>query len=221
MVLVFKSSRKNEVDTAARAGQSGYVRQVGKNTPNIIFLEEGVRLRPNNPIWSQRRLRLVVAIDCWQGKPPADGWSCETRQIRHQDVGGVSNGCFDVFLAKSVGLKKSISRVLTQAVRARFKHMLDPTLTGIRCAIPSDKLAPLGQDVLGLLHWDRRFYNIESPTVFLKAHWVRRRLSLKELSNVLDLPKESLESQLTKEFFLKIKVPGKVRAQVIESIRES
>ena len=84
--------------------------------------------------------------------------------------------------------------------------------------IPNDKLAPLGQDADGLLHWERRFYNIESPTVFSKMHWVRRRLSLKELGNVLDLPKEVLQIPMTKEFLMEVKIPGKVRAQFVEHV---
>lgn len=70
-----------------------------KDPPDMIFLDEGVCLRPKNPIWGERKLKLVVAVEPWKGKPPIQWWTCETRQFMHQDVGGVTNGIFDVHLA--------------------------------------------------------------------------------------------------------------------------
>ena len=175
-------------------------------------------MQSTSPLWYDRRVQLVVAIDIWRGTPPKELWSCASLAFDHSELGGVTNGHFKVHIAQSTGLAVEIPSELQPAVRAKFKHVLDPTRPGIRCAIPSAKIAPLGQDENGLLHWTRRLNNVESPTVFSKTHWVKRKLSPKELCAVLDMPGNFIHK--TKGFDLSwIEIPGKVRAQVVENIR--
>jgi hypothetical protein len=72
--------------------------------PRLIFIDEGIRLRPNSPVWKARTVALVVAVENWRGKPPPEWWVCETHKFDHQELGGVTNGKFKVYVAKSLDL---------------------------------------------------------------------------------------------------------------------
>jgi hypothetical protein len=162
----------------------------------------------------------VISVDNWKGKPPKDWWKTEAQEFSHNSLGGVTNGTFTIRLAKSLVLEANISADVDAVVPAKLKSVLDPTVKGSRCPIPKDKVAPLGQDGNGLLHWERRFYNVESPTVYSqRKHWVRRRLSPKELCSVLDLSRAALMTDMSGHMLHDIMLPGKVRAQVVENIR--
>jgi hypothetical protein len=86
--------------------------------------------------------------------------------------------------------------------------------------LPPIGAPPLGQDRDGMLHWNRRLHTIEAPTVFTKLFWVKRKLTIKELCSVLDLPSSEASRPNTKEWIGDISVPGKVRARVVDAIRE-
>jgi hypothetical protein len=90
---------------------------------------------------------------------------------------------------------------------------------GSRCPIPPEGGTPLGQDRNGSLHWGRRLHAIEALTVFSKTHWVKRKLTLKELCSVLDLPINKATEPDAKDWIADITVPGKVRARVVDAVR--
>jgi hypothetical protein len=166
VVWALRIERGHNWDNLARALQD--------KVPDFVFVDEGLRLRPNNPVWRCLGIKVVVSTEVWRGKPYGEGWICSTQSFSHQELGGVTNGVFQVHLARNSGVRNEITQVVRRATPAQFKHCLDTTVPGIRCPVPSEKVAPLGQDVRGLLHWERRSGNIEAPTVFSKLHWVRR-----------------------------------------------
>jgi hypothetical protein len=189
--------------------------------PHVVLVDVGVRLLPNSPIWSSEGLLLVVSLSPWRVSPPRSRWTTSHTTLSHQDVGGVTNGSFEVFFARHFDLKEDIEFRRREAAPAKLRHVLDPTVSGgIKCGIPSNDSVPLGQSMDGLLHWGRRFHNVESPTVFSKTQWVRRRLTSKELVSVLDLPVDRMKDIDRDLLVRKLAVPGKVRARVMEEVRE-
>jgi hypothetical protein len=176
--LVFRTSRKYSLcgrsrDSLLRVEFLGGERP-SLTVPRLIFIDEGIWLQPNSPVWKARTVALVVAVENWKGKPPPKWWSCETHEFDHQELGGVRNGSFKVYVAKSVDLRVDIRTSIRMGVPAKFKHVLDHTIKGARCPIPNTKASPLGQDANGLLHWDRRHHKIAAPSVYSTDCWVRR-----------------------------------------------
>ena len=190
-----------------------------KGAPHIIFVDECIRLRPNNPIWKQREIQAVICAEEWRGKPPNDWWICQSRSLSHEMLGGVTNGLFQVHLATSIGLGKEVGCKTSSTIPAKLKSILDYTSHGSRCPVPLEGTPPMGQDAKGLLHWKRRFGIIEAPSVYSNDHWVKRRLTDKELCAVFDLPRKSLNMNAERDFFHYVNLPGKARARVVEDLR--
>ena len=187
--------------------------------PDVIFLDEKVRLKTSSPVWRAPNLKLVLSIENWKGSPPRNDWACATHSLSHQDLGGVTNGVFRVFWARRCSTTHDVTFPDQAASRSRLSHILDVVAPGSRCPIPLDEGTPLGQDRNGLLHWGRRMQAIEAPTVFSKTHWVKRKLTLKELCSVLDLPLIKGTEHDTKLWIAKLTLPGKVRARAVEAVR--
>ena len=178
--------------------------------PDVIFLDEKVRLKTSSPVWRAPNLKLVLSIENWKGSPPRNDWACATHSLSHQDLGGVTNGVFRVFWARRCSTTHDVTFPDQAASRSRLNHILDVVAPGSRCPIPPDEGTPLGQDRNGLLHWGRRMQAIEAPTVFSKTHWVKRKLTLKELCSVLDLPLNKGAEHHTKLWIADVTLPGKV-----------
>jgi hypothetical protein len=138
-----------------------------REVPQVIFVDEGVRLRPNSLVWRKQGIQLVVSAEIWRGKPPKE-WMCDTHILNHADLGGVTNGSFQVYLAKHALGQLNISVNVRNSPLAKFKNCLDGSIQGSRCAIPKEKVAPLGQDESGLLLWERWGYMVEAPKVYSK-----------------------------------------------------
>jgi hypothetical protein len=159
-----------------------------RTAPPEVVLVENIRLRPNNPVWSTPGLLIVVSLVPWRGDPPRDKWSWTEHTLAHSELGGVSNGTFKVFLARNKLTEWDVLFSRRPAAPAKLHHVLDQTVTGPRCALPTSRDLPLGQSPDGLLLWERRLSKISAPTVFSKKYWVKRLLSTKEFVSVLDLP---------------------------------
>jgi hypothetical protein len=187
--------------------------------PDVIFLDERIRLKPNSPVWRTPNLKLVMGIEIWKGSPPRNNWACGTHTFSHQHLGGVTNGDFRVYWARRCSTTHEITFPDQAASRASLSHILDVVAAGSRCPIPPEGGTPLGQDRNGSLHWGRRLHAIEAPTVFSKTHWVKRKLTLKELCAVLDLPINKATEPDAKDWIAEITVPGKVRARVVDAVR--
>jgi hypothetical protein len=137
-----------------------------------------------------------------------------------RDWGGVTNGDFKVYIALQKGTPHELQFSQRVAAKTRLSHVLDAVPSGSRCPIPPIRATPLGQDCDGMLHGNRRLHTIEAPTVFTNLFWVKRKLTIKELCSVLDLPSSEASRPNTKEWIGDISIPGKVRACVVEAIRE-
>jgi hypothetical protein len=193
---------------------------LSEGRPHIVFADDKVRLKSNSPLWRDGSLHLVVLVENWKGIPPHDGWTCLVRNFSHQRLGGVTNGDYKIYIALRNGTPHELQFSQRIAAKTRLSHVLDAVPPGSRCPIPLIGAPPLGQDRDGMLHWNRRLHTIEAPTVFTKLFWVKRKLTIKELCSVLDLPSSEASRPNTKEWIGDISMPGKVRARVVEAIRK-
>jgi hypothetical protein len=114
-----------------------------KCIPQLIFLDKGIRLRPTSPIWESWVVQLVVSIENWRGKLPKEWWTTKTWDLSHDKLGGVTNGSFKIRIARSITLETDLQHCVGPALLGKLKHVLDPTVKGVRCPIPNDKTAPL------------------------------------------------------------------------------
>jgi hypothetical protein len=190
------------------------------DTPPHVLLVEDIRLKTSSPVWRTPGLLVVVSLVPWRGGPPSSQWSWTEQSISHSEVGGVTNGVFKVYIARNKLTQSSVCFGRRPAAPAKLRHVLDPTVTGPRCALPRAMETPLGQTRDGLLHWTRRLGNISAPTVYSKTHWVKRPLSTKELVSVLDLPIDKALGVDDPLLFRGISCPGKIRSRVLEELRE-
>jgi hypothetical protein len=113
-------------------------------------------------------------------------WTTPRMKIRHDQLGGVTEGEFMVNVAHIKEFTGFDWCERLQQVPARLGHVLECTGTGRKVPIPNE--TPKGWTQDGRLHWERRFHKIMTPTVFDKTRWVVRRLGLKELKSVRDVP---------------------------------
>ena len=102
------------------------------SSPQVIFLDEGIRLRPTSPIWESRAVQLGVSIENWRGKPPKGWWTTDTWDLSHEALGGVTNGLFKDRIARSMTLEAELQPCLRPALLGKLKHVLDPTVNGAR-----------------------------------------------------------------------------------------
>jgi hypothetical protein len=77
------------------------VEALKERVPTLVFVDEGIRVRQNSPLWRERGIQVVVSGENWRGKPPKDWWTCETHELSHRALGGVTNGVFRVHMATS------------------------------------------------------------------------------------------------------------------------
>jgi hypothetical protein len=107
-------------------------------------------------------------------------------RIRHDQLGGVTEGEFAVHVAFKGDFAGFDWCENLVGVPAQLGHVLECTGTGKKVPIPL--VTPKGWTQDGRLQWGSIFDRVMTPTVFDKTHWVIRRLGLKELKLVLDVP---------------------------------
>jgi hypothetical protein len=100
-----------------------------------------------------------------------------------------------------------------------LRHIL--TCTGSGCKIPIPDGKPRGWTNDERLKWAGRFGQIDTPTVFYKDHWVARRLELKELRVVLDVPIIAKSGSDLRHKLKRMKVPGKMDVAILGEIQKA
>jgi hypothetical protein len=109
---------------------------LSEGRPHIVFADDKVRLKSNSPLWRDGSLHLVVSVENWKGIPPHDGWTCLIQSFSHQNLGGVTNGVFKIYIACRRGTPRGLQVSQRVSARTRLSHVLDAVLSGSRCPIP-------------------------------------------------------------------------------------
>jgi hypothetical protein len=100
-----------------------------------------------------------------------------------------------------------------------LNHVL--TCTGSGRKVPVTEGLKGGWTEDDKLVWENRFKKIDTPTVYYRDGWLHRRLELKELKAVLDVP-DSGECGASLRVRLKaMRMPGKVYVTVLDEIRRA
>jgi hypothetical protein len=102
---------------------------------------------------------------------------------------------------------------------AVLRHILNCTGSGRKIGIPAGK--PRGWTVDDRLEWTERFGRTDTPTFFYKEHWVSRKLELKELRAVLDVPIVTECGTDLRRRLKCMKVPGNIYVAVLDEIQKA
>jgi hypothetical protein len=148
---------------------------------------------------------------------PSSEWSIRRKRIRHDALGSVTNGEFMVHLAHRRDFDGFDWFQDFKGVPAKLNHVL--TCTGSGQKVPCTEGLKQGWTEDDKLVWKSRLKRIDAPTVYDKDGWLHRRLELKELKAVLDVP-DSGECGAKLRLRLKsMKMPGKLYVGILDEIR--
>jgi hypothetical protein len=162
--------------------------------------------------------KVVVSFEGWREAPPRE-WNTCWKKLKHDQLGGVTEGEFSVcimYRGEFEGFPWCDGLVGAPAV---LRHILTCTGSGRKIPIPEGK--PRGWTTDERLVFSDRFGRIDTPTVFYKDHWVSRRLELKELRVVLDVPIVAEAGSYLRHKLKCMKVPGKVYVAILGEIQRA
>jgi hypothetical protein len=180
-------ARFGRISWSVGGGQEGgkeLKMQLTASPVDIILLEAG-RLSPKSPVWNSEHTMVVVSLEGWRGCPPKE-WTIRRRKIRHDEIGGVTNGEFGIHIAHRGDFDGFDWFGDLKGVPAKLNHVL--TYTGSGRKVPATDATKRGWTDNDKLIWGGRFEKIDTPRVYFKDAWLSRRLELKELKTVLDVP---------------------------------
>jgi len=173
-------------------------------SPVSVVLFVGVR--PASIVWDTACVKVVAWVLPTTKQPShhvPSPWDYSSCVLRHSTIGGVTSGSFLLAIAHRAPTTVTwVGPSFTNTLH----QVLDPTLPGRR--VPTSAIEVGAPNTpSGLLDWTHRFQGITAPTVFSTEHLVRRRLSAKELGNVLDVPADVIPL-LTFADLRAVAVPG-------------
>ena len=139
------------------------------------------------------------------------GWSTlKTYVIIHEQVGGVTNGRFDVEVRSSLGRK--VVMTPPPHVSGMLVDVLDPYLVGVAHGQIPAVVNP--NTFWGILDWKKRDDCSLAPTIFRTTAGVRRRIATVEMAQVMDFP--VCRTERMKETDLSLLIDGDVPGRVIQ-----
>ena len=177
----------------------------------------------SHAMWTLPSVQVIVwvAARTRGGRRNApEGWKSFTRVFFHARLGGVMDGWFLVGYAIRSGADVECQNS-AELFPNFYAQIWRPTVSGRAVKIPSPD-EPTGNTTQGLLLWATwASAFVAGPMLFSKVNWVKRRLSVRELADAVDMPADKFK-QSTPEWQAVIatqSVPGKVLlAQAISVI---
>jgi hypothetical protein len=103
-----------------------------------------------------------------------------------------------------------------KGVTAKLDHAL--TCTGLGRKTPMTDKGKRGWTEDDKLDWTSRFEKIDTPTVYFKDAWLYRRLELKELKSVLDVPDGDECGTALRRRLKGMRMPGKLCVAVLDEV---
>jgi hypothetical protein len=188
-----------------------------KNPVDVVLIDTG-RLRTGSLVWAGTEVSIVLSLDGWRGPPPVQ-WNTRRMKIRHDQLGGVTEGEFTVHITHKGEFAGFNWCANLKGVPARLRHVLECTGTGKKVPIPTE--IPKGWTQDGQLQWEDRFDKVMTPTVFDKTRWVVRRLGLKELKSVLDVPAMMDCGTELRAKLKGMKAPWKIYVCLLDEVRRA
>ena len=189
---------------------------------DAVLVQGSGQLPLAHALWTLPSVQVIVWVAArtrgGQRNAP-DGWRSFTRVFFHARLGGVTDGRFLVGYAIRSGADVEC-RNSAELFPNFLAQIWSPTVSGRLVKIPTPD-TPSENTTRGLLIWETRASAfVAGPTVFSKANWVTRRLTVRERADALDMPADKFK-QSTPEWQAVMAaqtVPGKVLAQAISVI---
>jgi hypothetical protein len=180
-----------------------------------VLLVESGRVGTHSSIWNGATCKVVVSLEGWRGSPPS-AWTILRKRIRHDELGGVTNGEFVVHVAHRGEFNGFNWFREMKGVSAKLNHVL--TCTGLGRKVPRTTGIKRGSTDNDKLVWANRFEKIDTPTVYSKESWLSRRLELKELKAVLDVPDGDESGSALRQRLKAMRMPGKLYVAVLDKV---
>ena len=224
--------------------------RIGRHAAPIKRQDDGLHLRLGNveikKVLSDYPVQVVCFVDTVPGKNHAvwqsstvegvlwvargqirtqevTGWKIRREIVRHNEVGGVTNGMFRVGVAIRQGSTRWRWKPKERFVPNVLCQVLDPCQSGRKVEPPNEEKGPVVNTAIGLLDWGQRFGFVQAPTVYSKDWWAKRRLTNRELASALDLPGSvtTRTSANSLNWLAKATVPGKLVSYVLQGLRNT
>jgi hypothetical protein len=193
-------------------------------SPVDVVLFEGIAPGLLHPVWSDSEVKLIAwfSVGTRGGSRTPRDWTTQHIVLRHNELGGVTDGVFHIFLSHRVGSKDPEIHPPV-GLTTNLGHIVDTTVGGKRCAAPT--LDEESRDTArGLLSWKNRFGYVRVPSVFTKTEWVRRKLATKEQMRVLDAPADVVaraSGSAQERWSRVLTVPIKIRVEIMELVERA
>ena len=189
----------------------------GKGMTDVeAILVQGSWPAIDDPIWSMASLTVAVRVHVKQRRRSKkakvtlpDGWveKC-TYSIHHHEVGGVTDGEFQVEI-RSNNCMHAITPIAQPSVSGKLGEALDNMQSGRDVVKPENNQI---NSSCGLLEWGNRSGRIHTTSIFRPGRGVIRSMLAKEKARVLDFPDTRTNRMIEDDLNLLIEneVPGKV-----------
>jgi hypothetical protein len=190
-----------------------------KKPVDVILVEAGW-LGANSQIWKEESCKAVVSLEGWRGPPPSK-WTILRKKICHDALGDVTNGEFLVHVAHMAEFSGfDWFEGFQEGVPEKLRHVL--TCTGSGRKVPVQDGIKWGWTEDEKVIWGNKFEKIDTPTVYFKDAWLSRRLELKELKAVLDVPDgDDCGAVLLLNRLKAMKMPGKVYVAILDEVQRA
>lgn len=191
-----------------------------REDPVDLVVFEGCRVYKGHPVWRVPEVGAVMWLAAGGRKlkaPP--GWTFRREHVHHEQLGGVTNGVFEVWIGLRMDIGSLEWDAKTEAISNWLAQVIDPTLQGKRIQVED---RPMLNSAKGRLDWKNRWGLVKVPTVFSRIEWVQRALSLKEMANALDLPGPRIRRMQPDELrqLTRIEMPGKVVVHLLKGFKQ-
>jgi hypothetical protein len=192
-------------------------RLLQKREVDVLLVESG-RVGTHSSIWNEASCKVAVSLEGWRGSPPS-AWTILRKRIRHDELGGVTTGEFVVHVAHRGEFNGFNWFREMKGVSAKLNHVL--TCAGLGRKVPMTTGIKRGWTDDDKLVWANRFEKIDTPTVYFKDSWLSRRLELKELKAVLDVPDGFESGSALRQRLKAMCMPGKLYVAVLDEVNRA
>jgi hypothetical protein len=211
----FKATLGDDVEW--HEGDVGRAVQTGVD---VIMFEIFNGPGPSHPLWDCPGLRVVVWFSNKTRYRPPRSWTLCTTRVCHADLGGVTDGVHQVQVATRDSEPRNWEWPEPVGMEADLSHVVDSTVMGR--VVPEDTLS-VERSLLKMSHLSGGSGALVLPCVRSTTGRVSRHLTVKEMSNTLDLPATLVQGLPEVELRSLLRpglVPSKIRSHVAEAILE-
>jgi hypothetical protein len=153
-------------------GKEETLKELMRSDPVKIVLFDGCRPGVNNAVWACPDTSYVVWFHFASNRLVVpQGWLLESHALKHNELGGVTNGGFRCRIARRITASPLEWPSDPLAVSSYLHQVIDPTLGGVLSEQEPEHEERALNTASGLLDWKDRFEKVLVPTVYSKHKW--------------------------------------------------